>query len=146
MESISERTQKIHPQHTTHIVQDADNNQDGHASIQLEQQPPLQFLPRLSATKLSIQVQSGLRISAMMYPSRLLPKSSHGPAKLRGLPVVRRREERFRLFLAESMLRYLFPGRSKERGHQVLVLTQKQKLPYAAWSTSRAEIRGFRLS
>ena len=45
---------KTHLQRAAHIVEDIDDNQDGHASIQLEQQPPFQLLPRLGATKLTI--------------------------------------------------------------------------------------------
>ena len=41
MELVSEHVSKTHLQLVTHVVEDVDDNQDRHASIQLEQQRPL---------------------------------------------------------------------------------------------------------
>ena len=54
-------------QRITHIVEDIDDNQDGHPSVQLEQQPPFQLLPRLSATEFSIWIRSGLGIFPVVF-------------------------------------------------------------------------------
>ena len=54
MELVSEQVSKTHLQRVTHVVEDVDDNQYRHASIQLEQQRPLKLLPRLGATKLGV--------------------------------------------------------------------------------------------
>jgi hypothetical protein len=48
----------------THVVEDINDKKDGHAGVQLEQQPRLQLLPRLASTKPSIWAQGSRGVSA----------------------------------------------------------------------------------
>ena len=54
----------------THVVEEIDDKEEGHASVELEQQPLLQLLPRLASTTLSIWVHDSHEVSAAVVTFR----------------------------------------------------------------------------
>jgi hypothetical protein len=54
----------------THVVEDIYDKEEGHASVDLEQQPLLQLLPHLASTKLSIWVHDSCEASVAVVTFR----------------------------------------------------------------------------